>query len=216
MRNAFIGSITKDGGLDDRQIRIRASHEVVDRDGDVLEIAGCDLSGFQKNPVCLWQHQADQPVGTAALSKNGYSLDGVITFAPKGVSSVADMACGLAKAGIVNGISVGFLPQEREPLPGEPYGTKFTKWQLLEVSLVSVPSNAEALVLERSYRGMTRRRMTESQREARFARLLQQSKAIGRPPVFHGDMASYAAQMARHLEAEIMLRASATATARLR
>jgi hypothetical protein len=48
-------------------------------------------------------------------------------------------------------VSIGFQPIESEPLAGG--GRKFTKWELLEISLVAVPANSEALVIARSFAG---------------------------------------------------------------
>jgi hypothetical protein len=74
-------------------------------------------------------------------------------FAPEGVSELADEYCRLAKAGIIRAVSVGFIPVEYEPRRGGGY--LFKRWDLLELSLVSVPANPNALVIERRLGGST-------------------------------------------------------------
>jgi phage head maturation protease len=61
---------------------------------------------------------------------------------------MADEYCALAKSGVIKAVSVGFIPIVREPLRDGSF--RFTKWELLELSLVSVPANPNALVIERS------------------------------------------------------------------
>jgi phage head maturation protease len=73
----------------------------------------------------------------------------VINFAPKGVSEIADETCALAKAGVLNAVSIGFRPLKSEPL--RTGGQKFTKWELLELSIVSVPANPSALIVQRAH-----------------------------------------------------------------
>jgi hypothetical protein len=75
-------------------------------------------------------------------------LEALGEFAPEGVSELADEYCALAKAGVINAVSVGFISLAREPL--REGGWRFASWELLELSLVSVPANPNALVIERS------------------------------------------------------------------
>ena len=104
----------------------------------------------------MFSHDPSQPVGTASLSLNGKAIEGVITFAPEGASQRADETCSLAKAGVLSGVSVGFDPVEVKPYP---LGYLIKKWTLLEVSLVAVPCNPSATILERSYGSSSRSAM---------------------------------------------------------
>jgi phage head maturation protease len=54
----------------------------------------------------------------------------------------------MIRSGVVSAVSVGFLPIQATPLPKG--GSRFTKWELLEVSFVSVPCNPNAIVTARS------------------------------------------------------------------
>jgi HK97 family phage prohead protease len=153
LRRAVTGSVTKFlSTVGERQIRVIASDATLDRMGDILEPTGCQLDEFRRNPIMLAQHNPEQPIGIwpQIEVKNG-RLEALGEFAPEGVSELADEYCALAKAGVIKAVSVGFIPIAREPIKGA--GWRFTSWELIELSLVSVPANANALVTERSYRG---------------------------------------------------------------
>lgn len=132
----------------ERQIRIIASDATVDRVGDVLVPSGCDISDYMANPIVLAQHDPTKPVGKSVPAIKPSRVEALIDFPPAGVSAIADEYCGLAKAEIINAASVGFEPVESEPIKGG--GRRYTKWKLLEISLVSVPANPSAVVIVRS------------------------------------------------------------------
>jgi HK97 family phage prohead protease len=150
LRRAVTGSVTKFlSTVGERQIRVIASDATPDRMGDILEPAGCQLDKFRRNPIMLAQHDPNQPIGVwpSIEVKNG-RLEALGEFAPEGVSELADEYCALAKSGVINAVSVGFISLAREPL--REGGWRFTQWELIELSLVSVPANPNALVIERS------------------------------------------------------------------
>jgi phage head maturation protease len=113
----------------------------------------------------LAQHNPEQPIGVwpQIEVKNG-RLEALGEFAPEGVSELADEYCALAKAGVINAVSVGFIPLAREPI--REGGWRFMQWELVELSLVSVPANPNALVIERSYLGQREPTLREVMREA--------------------------------------------------
>jgi HK97 family phage prohead protease len=153
LRRAVAGHVTKFlSTVGERQIRVIASYATPDRMGDILEPGGCQLDDFRRNPIMLAQHDSNQPIGSwPSIQVNGGRLEALGEFAPEGVSTVADEYCRLAKAGILRAVSVGFLPISYEPLRGG--GLRFTKWDLVGLSLVSVPANPNALVIERGWEG---------------------------------------------------------------
>ncbi len=140
--------IEQDATLGDRQIRVIASDATVDRVNDVMVAEGCDVSDYKSNPIILAQHDPNQPIGRSTISIQGGKVIALIDFAPAGISAKADEYCGLAKAGIINAASVGFEGVEAEPIKGG--GKRYTKWKLMEISLVSVPANPSATVIARS------------------------------------------------------------------
>ncbi len=119
----------------------------VDRDMDTLSVAGWDLADYRKNPVVLWSHDSRQPpIGRAeSVLVSGGALKARVVFAEKGTYPLADTVRSLVDQGIVKATSVGFLPQEWE-FNEKRGGVDFKKQSLLEFSLVSVPSNPEALM----------------------------------------------------------------------
>jgi HK97 family phage prohead protease len=107
------------------------------------------LTRYRQNPIVLADHNTTSPIGNFAPKVSGSALVGVITFAPKNASAKADEYCALYKAGVLKSVSVGFRSIERKPISGG--GILFTKWELLELSCVSVPCDPNALVVERAY-----------------------------------------------------------------
>ena len=71
---------------------------------------------------------------------------------PLRASRSADEFCALAKAGVLSAVSVGFRPIDAEPIKNG-RGVLWTAWDLLELSLVAVPSNPNAVVMERAKDG---------------------------------------------------------------
>jgi HK97 family phage prohead protease len=144
------GAVVPDRTLGARQIKVVASDATEDRDGDILLPQGCDFSAYNKNPIVLDGHDQSKRVGTAAVSRTPSAIEAIISFARLGASQAADEACALAKDGVLSAISVGFRPITAQPR-GNGRGVLWKAWELLEISLVSVPSNPNAVVLERSY-----------------------------------------------------------------
>ncbi len=139
--------------LGENEVEVIISTSALARDGHILEPSGCDLSNYQVNPIVLWQHNPDVPVGRAAdLKINGDKIQARVTFAPTGISPKADEVRGLVKNGIVSGVSVGFDVIDAEPLDSKQPrgGQRFTKWELLEVSFCSVPADPGAAVTARA------------------------------------------------------------------
>ena len=150
MRAAVLAEFTP---LADDEVEVIISTSTLARDGHVLEPMGCDLTNYRANPVVLWQHNPDLPVGRATdLVVEGDRIRARITFAPSGISPKPDEVRGLVKNGIVSGISVGFDVLDGEPLdPKKPRsGQRFTKWELLECSFCSVPVDPGAAVTARA------------------------------------------------------------------
>lgn len=141
--------------LGDDEVECILSTGTVARDGHVLVPAGCDLTGYRKSPIVLWQHIPSEPVGRASqIAVHQDRITARVTFAPLGVSAQADKVRGLVKSGVVTSMSVGFDPKDGVPLdPKRPHGgQRITKWELLECSFVAVPADSGAVVTARGYR----------------------------------------------------------------
>jgi HK97 family phage prohead protease len=179
-------------GVGERQIRVVASDGTVDRMGDILVPWGVDLSNFKRNPIVLAQHDSGQPIARcASIGVEGDAVVALIDFPAAGVSSRSDEYLRLMKAGILGAVSVGFLPLKQEPI-GNTGGWKFTQWELLELSVVSVPANPSALVTERSLSG-------DSLRAAHMERYRAIKASLSAPaaaplPEIHDDFAMLSAK----------------------
>jgi HK97 family phage prohead protease len=130
---------------DDGSFIAVASTNSVDRHGEIVDNNGWDLKSFKKNPVILWAHDHSEPA--IGVSKKTW-VDGVgkkaklmITPVLHDVTDKAKAIKTLVEMGIINSLSVGFKPLE------SPDGVTFTKNELLEVSMVNVPANADAMMM---------------------------------------------------------------------
>lgn len=140
-----------------RTIRYVWSDETVDRYGDIIRASGWDTAAFDGNPIALWMHNMDEPIGRGVdYGVEGSALVGGIRFAPQGASQRSDEAWALAKAGVLQAVSVGFDPLERVWHDDEEkraelglgkFGVEYVRQSLLEISLVSIPANPSALQL---------------------------------------------------------------------
>lgn len=139
-----------------RRVKFTFSDGTVDRAGDSIDPKGWQLDNFNKNPVALFGHDSwniDSVIGRAVnVSTAGKKLVGEIEFAEMDINPKADMAFRMVKAGLLSAVSVGFLPLEYSfsSEKDRPHGIDFTKQELLEISLVPVPCNANAVLQARS------------------------------------------------------------------
>lgn len=140
----------------ERQVRVICSTDAVDRLGEVVVQEGINLDAYHANPIVLWGHDPDQPIGRAAVSLSGGQLHALVDFPPPGVSAKADEVCGLVKAGIINTVSIGFDPVEMEPMEPDDRRKdaplRYLKSELLELSFVTIPANRDAQVTQRQLR----------------------------------------------------------------
>jgi HK97 family phage major capsid protein/HK97 family phage prohead protease len=120
-----------------------------DRMGDVIDPKGWVLDNFKSNPMALFNHNSSFPIGTwEDVKVQGGRLVGKLKLAARGTSDRIDEIISLVEQGILRAVSVGFSPIERKPL--DDGGIRFTKQELLETSLVSIPANPAAVQLAKS------------------------------------------------------------------
>jgi HK97 family phage prohead protease len=123
----------------------------VDRYGDIIETEGWQLANFKKNPIALFGHDPLFPVGKwRNIKVNDNALRGSLEIAPLGTSDRIDEIRKLVDANILCSVSVGFSPLEYEPRTGDEFGYVYTKQELIECSLVSIPANSNALLQVKS------------------------------------------------------------------
>jgi HK97 family phage prohead protease len=116
--------------------------------GDVVEPLGVEF----KNPlVLLHQHDHRSPIGTVRFDK---PTKAGITFTaeiakiaePGPLKDRVDLAWGEVKAGLVRAVSIGFRPLEMNFM--DEGGIRFVRSEVIELSLVSIPANADATITE--------------------------------------------------------------------
>jgi HK97 family phage prohead protease/HK97 family phage major capsid protein len=126
------------------------SDETPDRLQDIILADGWDIGNFQKNPIALFNHNSNAPIGKwTNVRVVDKQLRGHLELAPAGTSDRIDEIRKLIDAGILRAVSVGFRPKGSKPRP-ESDGMYFTKAELIETSLVSVPANPNALAVAKS------------------------------------------------------------------
>lgn len=131
-----------------RVIRGVATCPEVDRLGDVVVPTGVTY----KNPTpLLWQHQRDKPVGTVkfdAPTEAGVMFEASIPHIeePGALKDRVDEAWQSVKSGLVTAVSIGFRPIEGAVERIKGGGIKFLRTEIFELSLVTIPANAGAIV----------------------------------------------------------------------
>lgn len=139
--NQFITHI-KEFNEEQRTITMIGSTEKADRVGDIVRMAGVDLTNYKKNPVILFNHDYDKVVGKAL---DVQIIDNKLIFKIQFADTeLAREIYYLLKNGYMNASSIGFIGREYEA--NEHGGLTFTKIELLELSIVSVPCNPDAIV----------------------------------------------------------------------
>ncbi len=141
LTSTFKTHTEKDGSA---SIRGMASTSDFDRAGDSISpdawTKSNGLNNFKKNPIILFNHDYDRPIGRATgldVTDKGLELEAKISkSAPAGV-------CDLVKDGVLGAFSVGFRVKDADYIE-ETDGLMIKDAELFEVSVVSVPCNQAA------------------------------------------------------------------------
>ncbi len=137
-----------------RLVRYVFSSGEVARDGHTIAPNGWALDAFRANPVALFAHDSSAPpVGRVTeIGVSAGALRGAITFADAETYPFADTVYRLVKGGYLSAASVSWMPLEWRYSTDKSRmgGIDFIRQELLEVSVVPVPSDTSALVTARS------------------------------------------------------------------
>ena len=117
-----------------------------DRMGDIVEPLGAEFAG---EIPALWQHNHDQPIGHVKFGKPTtkgipFTMTLAKTDEPGALKDRLDEAWQSVKLRIVRAVSIGFRAIEYALMDGG--GIRFLKTEILELSLVTVPANADCTI----------------------------------------------------------------------
>lgn len=131
---------------DKRVIRGIATTPTPDRVGDIVEPLGVKFT----NPMpFLWQHKHDKPIGTVKFdtpTANGITFEAELPIIdePGALKDRVDEAWQSIKLGLVRAVSIGFRAIEYAFLDND--GIRFTKSEVFELSAVTIPAQADAVM----------------------------------------------------------------------
>jgi HK97 family phage prohead protease len=137
---------------DKRTIDFVISTERVDSYGTVFKIDGWELDAYRTNPVVAYNHHVLGPdpdliIGTSDVRVEDGQL--VATLSLEEGNSVADKVLRKLKNGTLRGASIGAVIHEgrygKRDIGEDPDTIYFTRMSLVEWSVVSIPSNPDAL-----------------------------------------------------------------------
>lgn len=120
-----------------------ASTTAIDSYDEVVE-QDWDLSRYKKNPIVLWMHKKDAPIGHCErIEVVGGRLECTIKFERH---EQADQVFRMIGSGTLRAVSVGFMPgQYRVDKRGGKDVYVMSGNKLHEISVVTIPANPEAL-----------------------------------------------------------------------
>lgn len=145
-RGYLSGVIDKSMDADARVISGWASTPALDREGDTIEPSAFAGSLGSRLKV-LFNHQQDLPIGKivrAEIQEAGLWIEAKLASG----TAKADEVWSLISQGILDSFSVGFVPTEWENISktGSTGPRRYTKAELLEVSVVTIPANPHAVM----------------------------------------------------------------------
>ncbi|CAB4151722.1 Prohead protease [uncultured Caudovirales phage] len=129
-------------GLAEGGFRAIASTPKIDRHGETIEQEGWDIKNYKKAPRLLWGHNHGIPaIGKATkiwVEGTGKSAKLMFEGVFHEITELGRACKQLFDEGYIDTFSVGFLINEMED-------NKFISQELLEISLVNVPANPDAM-----------------------------------------------------------------------
>ena len=146
---------------DSRTVEFVASDNSVDSYGTVIPVDKWDLTRFASNGIIGYMHDVygdswtksadpDDVIGKGVAFVEDEKLIVRITFEPADLNEKADKIFRKLQFGSLRAVSVGFRPTKKGHMGDEERGEDpkvyyYAGQELLEVSVVNIPSNANAL-----------------------------------------------------------------------
>jgi hypothetical protein len=153
LRRKFVdaGVVAKDAQPADLNFLCIISTPRVDLEGDSVNTSNVDAADFRRNPCVLESHNSSAlPVASSTMPwLSGENLMAIAKFPPPGSSADSDRVAAAIRAGLVKGVSIGFIPLSWSfsKDPARPLGVNFEKIKLLEFSVCSLPCCPDALII---------------------------------------------------------------------
>lgn len=148
MERAYSILTSKDFSEDDEKVIVKgiASTPTPDRMRDIVEPMG---AVFKTPMPLLWQHSHEKPVGHVVFAKPEKKGIPFEAHLPKikeegNLKLRVDEAIQSLKYKLVAAVSIGFKSIEHSYMDNG--GIHFTEWEWLELSLVTIPANSEAVI----------------------------------------------------------------------
>jgi HK97 family phage prohead protease len=154
------GFIKRDDG--DIEFDFIASSEALDRYQEVVKVDGVILDNFKNNAPLLWGHNLglgteERPIGAIieVAVQDDKTLRGKAVI--HNITELAREVGQLVRRGFLRAVSIGFIPLKME-------GNVITEWELLEISVVPIPANPEALITSAGFKSfpLTRRELADN------------------------------------------------------
>ena len=152
IKNLFVTRLKEDFKPEKNVVSFVASTDSEDRYFDVINQFGWNLDSYKKNNIVLLNHNSlGLPIGKGDVEVIDGKLVIEVEFDMK--DELATTIARKCKDGFINAVSVGFNSKDaikRNELPKDsPYygerGMYFRSAELLEVSIVTIPANSEAV-----------------------------------------------------------------------
>lgn len=142
---AYVERAADGAGKPGDPIRFVASTEGVARDGMVIPADAWQLDNFRANPVMLWSHSYfDEPIGRVTdIGVEDKRLMATVVFDQSDERALRIER--KVRSGILSASSIGWDTLAFEPSKGEGQPPRVTRADLLDFSIVSVPSDPKAL-----------------------------------------------------------------------
>ncbi len=142
-----------------RRVKFTASTRALDRHGTRIDPKGIDTRNYRRNPVVLYGHDGYGGLGGPPSPENvigravefEVTADAFVVTVEFATHERAQLVLDLVRSGALNAMSIGFVPRKsHDEREGSRSITVHDEVELLELSIVPVPSNPQALVEGRS------------------------------------------------------------------
>jgi len=138
--------VDKDVNSEERTIEHYITTRDIDRTNEIIVPELVDTVNYRNNPVVLFSHIYENPIGKNLWTKLDDSRRGIIAKTKFATTPLANEIFSLYQDGFLQAWSVGYVPMEQGSVNDNGVYV-YGKIDLLEYSAVSVPANPAAINL---------------------------------------------------------------------